>query len=228
MINFALTVYLLPWRFILAINRKLGPADALDTVHLAIQYKEKAKGIVVGLDLSGDPTTQDSNDFVAALKLARENGLKLALHIAEVPDLKEARILLNLIPDRIGHGTCIHSENGGAEDLVNIVEEHSIPIELCLTSNVKTKTVPSYADHHMSYWYNKQHPCIVCTDDKGVFSTTLSEEYSVMARTFNLTEEQVWNLSYMSIDHIFEGEALKNDLKELWKKEKGKVLFLDN
>jgi len=36
--------------------------------------------------------------------------------------------LLNLIPDRIGHGTCIHPENGGAEDLVNIVEEHSIPI----------------------------------------------------------------------------------------------------
>lgn len=42
--------------------------------------------------------------------------------------MKEARILLNLIPDRIGHGTCIHPENGGAEDLVNIVEEHSIPI----------------------------------------------------------------------------------------------------
>ena len=27
----------------------------MDTVHLAIQYKEKAKGIIVGLDLSGDP-----------------------------------------------------------------------------------------------------------------------------------------------------------------------------
>ena len=37
-------------------------------------------------------------------------------------------MLLNLIPDRIGHGTCIHPENGGSEDLVNIVEEHSIPI----------------------------------------------------------------------------------------------------
>lgn len=46
----------------------------------------------------------------------------------KVPDLEEARVLLNLIPDRIGHGTCIHPENGGAEDLVNIVEEHSIPI----------------------------------------------------------------------------------------------------
>lgn len=37
-------------------------------------------------------------------------------------------MLLNLIPDRIGHGTCIHPENGGSEDFVNIVEEHSIPI----------------------------------------------------------------------------------------------------
>ena len=36
--------------------------------------------------------------------------------------------MLNLIPDRIGHGTCIHPENGGADDLVDIVEEHSIPI----------------------------------------------------------------------------------------------------
>ena len=47
---------------------------------------------------------------------------------SKVPDLEEARVLLNLIPDRIGHGTCIHPENGGAEDLVNIVEKHSIPI----------------------------------------------------------------------------------------------------
>lgn len=62
------------------------------------------------------------------------------------------------------------------------------------------------------------------TDDKGVFSTTLSEEYSIMARTFNLTEEQVWNLSFRSIDYIFEGDAVKNDLKELWKTEKEKLM----
>ncbi len=47
------------WRFILAINRKHGPDDALDTVHLAIKYKEKANGIVVGIDLSGDPAVSE-------------------------------------------------------------------------------------------------------------------------------------------------------------------------
>lgn len=56
-----------PGRFILAINRKLGPDDALDTVHLAIQYKEKAKGIVVGLDLSGDPLVSDQSLSVLQL-----------------------------------------------------------------------------------------------------------------------------------------------------------------
>ena len=39
----------------MAINRKLGPDDALDTVHLALQYKTKANGLLVGIDLSGDP-----------------------------------------------------------------------------------------------------------------------------------------------------------------------------
>ena len=53
-----------------------------------------------------------------------------------------------------------------------------------------------------------------------MFSTTLSEEYSIMARTFDLTEEQVWNLTYSSIDHIFEGDSVKNGLKEMWNADK--------
>lgn len=212
-------------RFIMAINRKLGPDDALDTVQLALQYKAKANGLLVGIDLSGDPKAYSSNDFVPALKLAQENGLKLALHIAEVPDVEDSRILLDLIPDRIGHGTCLHPENGGSQDLVSIVEKYEIPIELCLTSNVKSQTVSSFADHHMDYWYNgKNHHCIVCTDDKGVFSTTLSEEYSLVAETFNLTHQQVWNLTYSSINYIFAEESVKNALKEIWREE-GKHLM---
>ena len=46
----------------------------------------------------------------------------------------------------------------------------------------------------------------------------------MMARTFNLTEEQVWNLTFRSIDYIFEGEILKSDLKQLWKTEKEKIM----
>lgn len=35
-------------------------------------------------------------------------------------------------------------------------------LELCLTSNVKGRTVPSYSQHHFRYWYQLGHPCVIC------------------------------------------------------------------
>ena len=51
----------------MAINRKYGPADALDTVQLASQLKTKANGIVVGIDLSGDPRVSVAKDEIGTL-----------------------------------------------------------------------------------------------------------------------------------------------------------------
>jgi len=33
--------------------------------------------------------------------------------------------------------------------------------------------------------YHAKHPLILCTDDMGVFSTTLSKEYAIAAVTFS-------------------------------------------
>ena len=55
---------------------------------------------------------------------------------------------MNLIPDRIGHGTCIHPENGGAEDLVNIVEEHSIPIGQFEIHSIKIYGLNIFDDYY--------------------------------------------------------------------------------
>ncbi|WAR00039.1 ADAL-like protein [Mya arenaria] len=54
------------------------------------------------------------------------------------------------------------------------------------------------------------------TDDKGVFSTTLSREYSIAAETFSLSDQQMWDLSYRSIDFIFSGEHVKQMLRKKW------------
>lgn len=32
--------------------------------------------------------------------------------------------------------------------------------------------------------YNKKHPLVLCTDDSGVFSTSLSKEYAIAAAAF--------------------------------------------
>lgn len=34
--------------------------------------------------------------------------------------------------------------------------------ELCLTSNVKCHTVPSYDQHQFGFWINRAHPIVIC------------------------------------------------------------------
>jgi len=58
------------------------------------------------------------------------------------------------------------------------------------------------------------------TDDKGVFASDLSDEYSIVAQTFGLSNEEVWTLSEASIDQCFASDATKDQLKCIWKDNK--------
>ncbi|XP_017401839.1 adenosine deaminase-like protein isoform X1 [Cebus imitator] len=212
-------------RYLIAIDRRGGPLVAKETVKLAEEFFLSAEGTVLGLDLSGDPTVGQAKDFLEPLLEAKKAGLKLALHLSEIPKQnKETQILLDLLPDRIGHGTYLNSGEGGSLDLVDFVRQHRIPLELCLTSNVKSQTVPSYDQHHFGFWYSIAHPSVICTDDKGVFATHLSQEYHLAAETFNLTQSQVWDLSYESINYIFASDSTRSELRKTWNYLKPRVL----
>ncbi|XP_076877696.1 N6-Methyl-AMP deaminase [Brachyhypopomus gauderio] len=212
-------------RFLVAVDRRNGPQVAMETVKLAEDFMLSSDGLVVGLDLSGDPTMGNGKDLFPALQRARNSGLKLALHMSEVPSQKEeSEILLNLPPDRIGHGTFLHPEVGGSDSLQDKVCKQNIPIEMCLTSNVKGQTVPSYDKHHFQYWYQQGHPCVLCTDDKGVFCSDLSQEYQLAASTFGLGPGAVWDLSQQAVRCSFAPEPLKQQLVRRWAELKPGVL----
>ncbi|XP_011756156.1 N6-Methyl-AMP deaminase isoform X4 [Macaca nemestrina] len=150
-------------RYLIAVDRRGGPLVAKETVKLAEEFFLSTEGIVLGLDLSGDPTVGQAKDFMEPLLEAKKAGLKLALHLSEIPNQKkETQILLDLLPDRIGHGTFLNSGERGSLDLVDFVRQHRIPLELCLTSNVKSQTVPSYDQHHFGFWYSIAHPSVIC------------------------------------------------------------------
>ncbi|XP_047622509.1 adenosine deaminase-like protein isoform X2 [Phacochoerus africanus] len=185
-------------RYLISIDRRGGPSAANENVKLAEEFFLSTEGIVLGLDLSGDPTIPNQE--------------------------KETQVLLDLLPDRIGHGTFLSCSEGGSPDLVDFVRQHQIPLELCLTSNIKSQTVPSYDQHHFGFWYSLVHPAVICTDDKGVFATHLSQEYQLAAETFNLTQSQVWDLSYESISYIFASDSTKSALRKKWNQMKPKAL----
>lgn len=58
------------------------------------------------------------------------------------------------------------------------------------------------------------------TDDKGVFGTSLSNEYFLASQYYSLTEKMLWDLAYESIDYIFSSKYEKKKLRNLWTIEK--------
>ncbi|XP_076465708.1 N6-Methyl-AMP deaminase-like [Babylonia areolata] len=209
-----IVVYLL-----LSIDRRQGVEVAQKTVDLAEKFRQETDGLVVGIDFSGDPAVGNAADYIPVFLSAKEKGLKVASHLAEIASFEETlAVLKQAPPDRIGHGTFLHRHQSchGFEEIENIVTNRKIPIEACMTSNLKTKTVTEYSEHHFAVWFEKKHPVILCTDGSGVYMTSVSEEYMHAARTFNFSKKDLWLISNASIDSSFAPESVKERLREKW------------
>ena len=115
-------------------------------------------------------------------------------------------------PDRIGHGTFIGLGSSIAKPLPPSVAGIT-PFELCLTSNLKTKTVPSLAEHHIVTLHAQRQPFCICTDDSGVFATTLSLEYMAASEALRSTKLELWDIAHAAIGHSFAPDALKDALR---------------
>ncbi|XP_013190095.2 adenosine deaminase-like protein [Amyelois transitella] len=191
-------------RLIISINRNMLQKESDEIADLAIEYFQKHPELVVGVELSGNPTVGDFQSFVPALTRARDAGLKIALHCGEICNPGEILEMINFKPDRLGHGICIHPKSGGTEETWQALCRSLIPVELCLTSNVNTKSVPGYDLHHFKEFYEAGIPIIINTDDKGVFATSLSQEYMLCAETFQLDKTQLARLAVGACQHVFD------------------------
>ncbi|XP_066590477.1 adenosine deaminase-like protein isoform X2 [Prorops nasuta] len=194
-------------KLLISVDRKQGCQNAEENIDLAIKFMKKYPSYIVGIDLSGEPTMGDA--FLHLLETSREAGLKIAAHCAEVPNEEEIMRILNFKPDRLGHCTCVHPNLKGSEKLFNELLKSKIPVELCLTSNVKCETVPSYALHQFKYYYEAGHPICIATDDKGVFDTTLSAEFEIICNQFGCEKHDLIKLSKSAVSYSFASEEEK-------------------
>ncbi|TVT98020.1 hypothetical protein EJB05_56737 [Eragrostis curvula] len=193
---------------LLSIDRRETTSAALDTVNLAMEMKDQG---VIGIDLSGNPVVGEWETYLPALQHAKELGIPITIHCGEVPNRKEIQAVLDFCPQRVGHVCCLNDEEW--KQLKSI----TIPVEICLTSNVMTGGAPSLEMHHFADLFNAKHPLSLCTDDSGLFSTSLSNEYYLVAATFGLSKSELFQLAQDAVQFVFADGEVKKSLRRIFK-----------
>jgi len=159
---------------IISVDRSGSTADADDTVALAAALRA-AGHPVAGIDLSGNPFAKTFADFAPALATARRvHALPITVHFAETDSAADADDILAFAPERLGHAALLTPE------LFRRVRATNAPVEVCLTSNLLCKLHASLDTHPFLAFHSEKHVWLPCTDDMGVFGSSLNDEWALL------------------------------------------------
>jgi aminodeoxyfutalosine deaminase len=164
---------------------------------------------LVGFSLAGIEEGVDRAEYADAFARARALGLHSVPHAGETtgPDTIWAA-LRALKAERIGHGTsCLTDPR-----LVEHLAEQRIPIEVCPTSNVRTRAVADLAAHPVAGMLAAGLVVTVNTDDPPMFGADLTGEYLHIAQLAGLDRAGVAGLAANGIRASFLPEPAKQAL----------------
>ena len=165
--------------------RHISPDHSLELANLSVQYKNKG---VIGFDLAGAEENFPAKKHKEAFYLILNNNINTTIHAGEVFGPKSIHQAIHVCgAHRIGHGTRAYEDI----DLLNYINDHRIPLEICLTSNINTKSVSTISKHPFKQYMNEKIRVTLNTDNRLISNTTLTNEYKIAINNFNLDESQI-------------------------------------
>lgn len=160
--------------------RHVTPEASLRMAELCVAFKHRS---VVAFDLAGAEANNPAKDYRDAFALVRNNNVNLTIHAGEAYGPESIHQAIHLCgAHRIGHGTRLREDG----DLLNFVNDHRIPLEVCLTSNVQTRACTSFESHPLPFYMSLGLRCTINTDNRLITDTTMTEEYWRAVQYFDL------------------------------------------
>ena len=136
-------------------------------------------------------------------------GLRSLPHAGETGGPASVRGAIEALgADRLGHGFRVLEEPA----LVAEVRDRGIALDVCPTSNVMTKVVPSIAAHPLPRLLEEGLLVSINDDDPSMFGSPLTAEYERVRDAFGLGDEALAGLALAGVRASFAEEALKADL----------------
>ena len=190
-------------------TRHFGAEEAQKVFELAVRYKNRH---VVGVGIGGDELKAPPELFRSVYAYAEDHGLRLTAHAGETGPAESRWGSLNLHAERIGHGFSAAQD----PDLIEELAYRQIPVEICLTSNLRTGVCKSPAEHPVKNYFDQGLMVILNTDDPALFGTSLAREYQFAQETFGFTDEHLRELARNSFEASFLPAEKKLELLSLF------------
>ncbi|MGE0867978.1 MAG: adenosine deaminase [Kofleriaceae bacterium] len=191
---------------ILCAIRSLGPESSLRIAELCVAFKNRG---VVGFDLAGSEMNNPAKLHRHAFQLVIDNNINCTAHAGESfgPDSVHQAIH-KCGAHRIGHGTRL-VESG---DLLNYVNDHRIPLEVCLSSNLQTRAATSWETHPVDFFVDYGLRVTINTDNRLMSQTTVTKEFHLCHQHYGWSLQTIKEIIIAGFKSAFMPYREKADL----------------
>jgi aminodeoxyfutalosine deaminase len=166
---------------------------------LDVALSERPAGLI-SFGLGGPEQGVPRAQFRAHFAAARAAGLHSVPHAGESTGPETVWEALTMLgAERIGHGIAAARD----EALLAHLRGTGVPLEICPTSNVRTRSVRSLEEHPLAVLAAAAVPFTINSDDPPMFSTTLNREYGIAAQLLQLDTSGVADLARAAVHQSF-------------------------
>jgi aminodeoxyfutalosine deaminase len=164
--------------------RQFGPDHVMEVAQLASKYVDDG---AISFGIGGDELRGAALLFRDAYQYAKDAGLRLTAHAGETDGPDSIRGALSIGAERIGHGI----RAADSPDLMRRLRDEQIPLEVCISSNVRTGAVASLQAHPVRVLFDAGVPITLNTDDPGMFESNLANEFRIAREVFGFSESEL-------------------------------------
>jgi adenosine deaminase len=200
-------------QLIVDLVRDYGSAYGMSLVEELEDFLGKG---VTGVGLGGNEDRFPADAYHSVYAEARKRGYRLTAHAGETAGARSIWAAIEKLGvERIGHGLRANED----ERLVSFLKREGIPLEMCVTSNLRTGVCGSLETHPIRQYYEKGLKVTVNSDDPTMFDTSITKEYLTIARGLQFDLKDLRRVLMNGVEASFLPEKDKEHLKSDFQKQ---------